>query len=108
MSGTVVGLGGALPLTTEATRVLLKSPMLRVVRLSLPRGKEIASHTAPGEITVQCLEGRVGFECHGTTKELGRGDLLYLAAAEPHALLAHDDSVLLVTMSLPGTRGHSV
>lgn len=106
-SGEVFSLGDD-PAIHEATpRLLLKTPMLKVVRLVLDQGKEIATHSAPGEITVHCLEGRVAFECHGTTKELRPGDLLYLAASEPHALFAHEPSALLVTMVLPGTNAQS-
>lgn len=106
-SGEVLSLGKDTSIHVAGPRVLLETPTLKVLRLVLDQGKEIATHSAPGEITVYCLEGRVAFECHGTTKELRPGDLLYLAAAEPHALLAHEPSALLVTMVLPGTNAQS-
>ena len=81
--------------------ILVKTPHLEVRRLVLPNGKVIPSHKAPGPITVQCLAGRVIFTCHGRSPELLPGDLLYLSALEPHSLVAHDDSVLLVTLLLP-------
>jgi quercetin dioxygenase-like cupin family protein len=73
---------------------------LELIRLVLPAGKEIPSHKAPGEITVQCLEGRVEFTCHGKVQSLTPGVLLYLAAGEPHALKAVEASSVLVTLLL--------
>ena len=84
-SGEVVQLrlGAALPETKTMT--LVKTNSLEVIRLVVPAGKEIQTHKAPGEITVQCLEGRVLFTAHEKAQELGAGQLLYLAAAEPHS-----------------------
>ncbi len=76
----------------------MKTADLELIRLVLPAGKEIATHKAPGEITVQCLEGRVAFTANGKTQELAAGQLLYLTAGEPHSLKAIDDTSLLVTL----------
>lgn len=94
------------PAASEAkSAILVKTPHLEVRRLVIPDGREIPRHKAPGEITVQCLAGRVIFTCHGRSPELLPGDLLYLNASEPHSLVAHDDSVLLVTLLLPSQPG---
>ena len=100
-SGEVVQLrlGAALPETKTMT--LVKTNSLEVIRLVVPAGKEIQTHKAPGEITVQCLEGRVLFTAHEKVQELGAGQLLHLAAAEPHSLKGIEDSSLLVTICLP-------
>ena len=66
----------------------------------MPAGKKITEHKAPGEITVQCLEGRILFTASGSPQELVAGELLYLSAAEPHAVEAIDDSSVLVTILL--------
>ncbi len=87
-------------LATAMTRTLVKTKAIEVIRLVLPAGKEIPSHKAPNEITVQCLEGRVLFTTEGKSQELGPGQLLYLAAGEPHALMAVESSSLLVTLLL--------
>ncbi len=83
------------------TQALIKTAELEVLRLVLPRGKEIPVHSAPGRITVHCLEGRVAFTALRGTVDLERGQMLYLEPGEPHALLAHEDSSLLVTLVLP-------
>ncbi|HEX5443558.1 MAG TPA: hypothetical protein VFW87_07005 [Pirellulales bacterium] len=53
-----------------------------------------------GEITVQCLEGRIVFEADGTPHELAAGQMLYLAGGATHALRGIDDSSVLVTILL--------
>lgn len=85
----------------QKTHTLARTDALEIIRLVLPTGKEIATHTAPGQITVQCLEGRVAFSTMGQELELEAGRLLYLNAREPHSLRAVEDSSLLVTILLP-------
>jgi quercetin dioxygenase-like cupin family protein len=87
-------------LQTAKTTTLLETDGLKVVRLVVPAGKEIPSHRAPGEITVQCLEGRVVFRAGATDHELAAGQLLHLAAHEEHALRGVADASLLVTIVL--------
>jgi quercetin dioxygenase-like cupin family protein len=106
-SGEVVDvrpLGAAL--TTTKTATLVKTGDMELIRLVVPAGKEIRTHHAPGEIIVQCLEGRVTFIAGGKAQELAAGQLLYLAAAEPHALKGIEDSSLLVTILLPKNISH--
>jgi quercetin dioxygenase-like cupin family protein len=74
--------------------------MLQVIRLVIPAGKEIPGHQAPGEITVQCLEGRVAFSVGGTRRDMEAGQLLYLSSEEPHSLYGLDDASVLVTILL--------
>src|ERR1017187_778514 len=42
----------------ELTRTLVKTDTLEIVRLVMRAGKVYEGHKVPGEITVQCLEGR--------------------------------------------------
>ena len=94
-------LGAELGRSTTVT--LVKTPGLELIRLVLPAGKEVHKHIAPGEITVQCLEGRVAFIAGESTRELAAGQILYLNAGEPHALKAIEDSSVLLTLLLPQT-----
>jgi quercetin dioxygenase-like cupin family protein len=82
------------------THTLFKTDAMEAIRLVLPAGKQIAEHKAPGEITVHCLEGRVKFTAGGASHELTAGDMLYLGAAEPHAIEAINDASVLVTILL--------
>ena len=100
-SGEVIQLPVGFAFGNSKTTTLVKTNELELVRLVLPEGKEISTHKAPGEITVQCLEGRVAFTVGSQTHKLMVGQLLYLSAAEPHSVKAIEDSSLLVTMLLP-------
>ena len=83
------------------TRTLFKTNAMEVIRLVLRKGKEIATHSAPGEITVHCLEGTVAFKSPGKSCDLKTGTMLYLAAGEPHSVQAAENATLLVTILLP-------
>lgn len=98
--GEVIRLPLGKSLGSSTTTTLVKTSDVELIRLVLPAGKEIPSHKAPGEITVQCLEGRVAFTTDGKTQELIAGELLYLSASEPHAVKGIEDSSLLVTLLL--------
>jgi quercetin dioxygenase-like cupin family protein len=83
------------------TTPLIRTDGLEVIRLVVPRGKEVPTHSARGEITVHCLEGRVAFTTGGATHELEGGQLLYLQGEQPHSVLGLDDASLLVTITFP-------
>jgi quercetin dioxygenase-like cupin family protein len=89
-------------LAKAQTKTLLKTKAMEVIRLILPKGKELATHAAPGEITVQCIEGRASFSACGRSFELLSGTMLYLGAGEPHSVQAIEDCSLLVTILLHG------
>ena len=107
-SGEVIQLVLGPALGDSKTTTLVKTSDLELIRLIIPAGKVIPLHKAPGEITVQCLEGRVAFTAEGKTQELTAGQLLYLTAGEPHALTGLDDSSLLVTLLLPKSTPHQI
>ena len=62
-SGEVIDLrpAGRGSTTRRRRRTLVKTDRLEVIRLAVPAGKELPHHQVAGEITVQCLEGRVAF-----------------------------------------------
>jgi quercetin dioxygenase-like cupin family protein len=82
------------------TTTLVKTKALEIIRLVIPSGKDIPAHHAHGEITVQCLEGRVAFTVGNTTRDLEAGQLLYLSSEEPHSLHGIEDASVLVTILL--------
>ena len=99
-SSEVIQLPLGAALGASRTTTLVKTNDLELIRMVLPAGKEIPTHKAKGDITVQCLEGRIAFTVEGKTQELTAGQLLYLAAGEPHSLKGIKDSSLLVTLAL--------
>lgn len=82
----------------DSTFALVKTDDMEVIRMVLPRGKDIMEHSVEGEISVQCLKGHVIFQVEGEAKNLTENDWLYLTHNQPHALHAKTDSVLLVTI----------
>ena len=85
---------------TSVTTTLVKTDRLEVIRLLLPAGKEIPPHKVPGDITVQCLEGRVAFSSRDATQELQAGQMCYLAGGTEHAVKGLEDASVLVTILL--------
>lgn len=83
------------------TTALVKETNFEVIRLVIPKGKAIPSHKVDGPITVQCLKGDVAFTADGETRELKVGHWLYLRGGESHALAAHEDSLVLLTILFP-------
>jgi quercetin dioxygenase-like cupin family protein len=108
MSATQPGLGEVIDVLTAGpapaggpSSILAKTAAIEVRRLTLAKGREIPTHLARGEITVHCLVGRIAFTSDGTTRELGPGQMLILAAGEPHSLVGLEDASVLVTKVLP-------
>ena len=91
-------LGSAL--ADSKTTTLFKTENVEAVRIVMPAGKEISEHEAPGEIIVQCLEGKVAFTALGKTTELDAGQLMYLASEEPHSVKCIEDASFLLTILL--------
>jgi nucleotide-binding universal stress UspA family protein/quercetin dioxygenase-like cupin family protein len=83
------------------TRTLVRSSAVELVRLIVRAGQEIPQHQSPGEILVQCLEGRVALATLGRTQVLEAGTLIQLPASEPHALKGIEDASLLLTILKP-------
>jgi quercetin dioxygenase-like cupin family protein len=88
-------------LAQAKTTTLVKTAGLEVIRLVVPAGKQLSTHTVQEEITVQCLEGRVSFMADGATHDLEAGRMLYLAAGTPHSVLGVVDASLLLTIMIP-------
>ena len=87
-------------LGSARTSAIFKSRDLELMHLVLLAGKGLPSHKVDGEITIQCIEGRLKVSADGREQVLEAGDLLYLAGGMPHAVDALADSSALVTVAL--------
>ncbi|HWG45860.1 MAG TPA: cupin domain-containing protein [Gemmataceae bacterium] len=87
-------------LTPSRTTVLIKTKNLEVIRMVIPAGERHSKHHVPGEITVQCLEGRIIFGVDDVPHELKAGQMLYLAGGQPHDVEGVEDSSVLLTILL--------
>ena len=82
------------------TTALFKSDDLEVIRLVLLAGKSLPPHKVPGEITVQCIEGKIDVPANGQSHVLVAGEMLLLAGGVVHGVVALEDSSALVTIAL--------
>lgn len=71
---------------------------LRQTVLALTAGSRLDEHENPGEATIQVLSGRVRLTAGPHEWDGRTGDLLTVPAAR-HALLAVEDSAILLTVS---------
>lgn len=88
-------------LTQTASHALFKTAGMQVMRIVLPKGHALPEHSAPGPITMQCLQGALQVQAGGVTRTLYAGELMWLAPAAPHVVQALQDASLLVTLCLP-------
>ncbi|HLR32425.1 MAG TPA: cupin domain-containing protein [Fodinibius sp.] len=82
----------------NSTFALIKTDDMEVIRMVMPRGRDIMEHSVKGEMSVQCLKGGVIFQVEDKAHELTEGDWLHLSHNQPHAVHAKVDSVLLLTI----------
>ncbi len=87
-------------LTDARTTVLVKTPTLEVLRMIVRAGERHSKHHVPGEITVQCLEGRIVFGVEDVPHELKAGQMLYLTGGQSHYVQGIEDSSVLLTILL--------
>ena len=87
-------------LTNARTVALFKTEELEVIRVVLHAGRSFPSHKVPGEITIQCLEGKIEVTADGHSQRLDAGQLLYLSGGVPHSLFGIEDASALVTIVL--------
>lgn len=83
----------------HTARTLLKQSIHRVVLLVLRAGALMPEHRAEGESSLFVISGRVAVDVEGQRHDLARGGLIGLAFGVPHAVTAHEDAVILLTLS---------
>lgn len=85
-------------LPDNATLALMKTQDMEVIRMILPKEKDVTEHSVDGQMSVQCLEGKTEFYVEGEKHVLTSGDWLYLSRNQAHSLSAIRDSILLITI----------
>jgi quercetin dioxygenase-like cupin family protein len=87
-------------LAVARSHALFKSADLEVIRLVLQAGDGMPAHAVAGEITLQCIEGCIAFDCAAGLREIAAGQLVHVRADDIHSLRAIADSSLLLTIAL--------
>lgn len=85
------------------TVALFKSEDLEVMRLVLLAGKALPAHKVAGEITIQCIEGRIEVTTDGQPQVLCAGQMLFLAREVVHGVVALENASALLTIALTGS-----
>ena len=83
---------------------IYKTSGMRIVLVALHKGAEMKTHTAPGTISVQVLQGKIRFTTEKKAVEREKGQMLALYAGIPHSVFAVEESVFLLTMALPASK----
>lgn len=76
---------------------------LRQTLIALKAGAALGEHEAPGEATLQVIQGQVVLHADGDEREAGGGDHLVIPPAR-HDLVARSDSVVLLTVATRADR----
>ena len=96
--------------TGRLGRTLARSGRLRLVLVALKAGVEVGTHHADSPMTIQPIEGRIGFRVAGRDHELRAGQVLFFEPGEAHDIRALEQTALLLTLSAVGddARGSGV
>ena len=79
---------------------LAKTEHMELIRLVLPKERDLPLHKVDGEVTLLCLTGEIVCDAHGVSIVLRPGEMLYLSGGVPHAVRANQDAVALMTILL--------
>lgn len=85
-------------LKAAVSTAIVRTPHVELIRSVLHQGRLVPEHKVDGELTIQCIEGRLNVHAHGRKIPLGPGELLFLAGGTPHSVEAAEDSSALLTL----------
>ena len=83
----------------RAAKTILSGTVMRAVVIALKAGAEMAEHDSPPAATLQVLHGRVTLRAGERSWEITAGQLVPIPP-QRHAVEAHEDSVLLLSVAL--------
>lgn len=83
-------------------KVLIDEPGYHLVILSIRVGLSIPEHATAGAVTVYAIRGHIVLYDGPVHYQLHAGEVISIAASIPHRFEAHEDSALLVLVTLKG------
>jgi quercetin dioxygenase-like cupin family protein len=84
------------------SEILVKTPTLRVVLVTMKAGTESHEHAVEGPITIQALQGAFSVSAGGEQLEVKEGGFVALEGGVSHAVRAIEDGAFLLTISWQG------
>ncbi len=85
---------------SHAARTLIKDGPLRVTMVAFRDGGALRQHKAGGPVSIQVLQGEVEVGVGASAQQLAAGHCLVLGANVEHSLVAHKESVILLTIAM--------
>ncbi|HET7234939.1 MAG TPA: cupin domain-containing protein [Actinomycetota bacterium] len=83
------------------SKVVYRDADLDVTVFAFDAGQGLTEHTATRPALVQVLDGRLRLTVDGQDVDMGPGAWVHMEAGAPHALLAQEPTVLLLTLLRP-------
>jgi quercetin dioxygenase-like cupin family protein len=82
----------------DVSTALFKTDDVEVIRRVLQPKQVIPQHEVNGDMTLQCLSGKVRIKVHDQAQIMSEGELMYISACEPYSLEGEEDSIVLMTI----------
>jgi len=83
------------------SKVIHDEDGLNVTVFGFDAGQELTEHRAARAAVVQVLGGRLQFTVDGQVLDVGPGVWLHMAPDTPHALVATEPTIMLLTLLRP-------
>lgn len=83
------------------SKVIHRDDTANVTVFAFDAGEELTEHTSSRAAIVQVLSGRLTFTVDGDELDAGPGFWLHMAPEAPHALVAREPTIMLLTMLKP-------
>jgi quercetin dioxygenase-like cupin family protein len=89
------------PADGTLSRTLYQDDDVRLVGFAFAAGQELTDHSSALSVAVQVLSGRLKLTLGGHETELVPGGWVHMPPRLPHAVLALEPTVMLLTMIKP-------
>jgi quercetin dioxygenase-like cupin family protein len=80
------------------SKIVHRDENINVTVFGFDAGQELSEHRAARAAVVQVLSGRLRFTVEGEELDVGPGFWLHMAANAPHALVATEPTIMLLTL----------
>ena len=83
-----------------AIKVLFETPFTKEIRIALKKGQEMKEHKTSFPIVINIIEGIIDFGIPNERIQLKKGDLIALDGNIPHDLVAVEESIVRLTLTV--------
>lgn len=84
------------------SKVVYRDATMDVTVFGFDAGEGLSEHTATRPAVVQVLSGRLGVTVDGEDVSIAPGAWLHMSPGAPHALVAEEPTIMLLTMLREG------